>query len=201
MAGSTVQIGRVQLVVLVLAAIFVGGAGWNYWDSRGDDGPGKVDREFADDMVAHHQQAIEMAVAYLRRGSSDSLVHIAREIVVGQAGEIPTLNGYIPPTGEGVDSTTAMAWMGMAVPQQEQPGMATNDELAQLDTERGAELDDLFTRLMIAHHRGGVHMATEAAKRCETATLQALARATAKLQTQEIRDINVWRESAGLRDA
>ena len=52
-----------------------------------------------------------------------------------------------------------MAWMGMPVPLDQMPGLATDEQMKQLRDASGAESDKLFLELMAAHHRGGVHMA------------------------------------------
>lgn len=45
---------------------------------------GDVDRDFVAMMIAHHQGAIDMAVAVLRHGSNAKIRRIANEIIVTQ---------------------------------------------------------------------------------------------------------------------
>jgi uncharacterized protein (DUF305 family) len=52
---------------------------------------GDVDRDFARMMVAHHQGAIDMAMAELRHGSNEQLRRIAQEIIVTQRDEIAAM--------------------------------------------------------------------------------------------------------------
>ena len=47
----------------------------------------------------------------------------------------------------------------------EMPGMATEEQLDELADATGADADDLFVELMVAHHQGGIDMAEEAAGR------------------------------------
>ena len=61
-------------------------------------------------------------------------------------------------------SDEAMAWMGMPVPLEQMPGLLTDEQMDQVRAARGAELDALFLDLMAEHHRGGLHMAAEAAE-------------------------------------
>lgn len=49
---------------------------------------GDVDRDFTAMMIAHHQGAIDMAVAELRHGGNEQLKRIAQEIIVDQQQEI-----------------------------------------------------------------------------------------------------------------
>lgn len=52
---------------------------------------GNVDRDFAEMMIAHHQGAIDMALAELRHGGNEQLRRIAQEIIVEQQQEIAAM--------------------------------------------------------------------------------------------------------------
>ena len=52
---------------------------------------GDVDRDFVNLMVAHHQGAIEMAIAVLRIGRNEQIRRIAQEIIVEQQQEIAAM--------------------------------------------------------------------------------------------------------------
>ena len=52
---------------------------------------GNVDRDFVAMMVAHHQGAIDMAVAELRHGRNEQLRRIAQEIIATQGQEIQAM--------------------------------------------------------------------------------------------------------------
>ncbi len=52
---------------------------------------GDVDRDFAEMMIAHHQGAIDMALAELRHGNNEQLRRIAQEIIVEQQQEIAAM--------------------------------------------------------------------------------------------------------------
>ena len=47
----------------------------------------------------------------------------------------------------------------MPTPLDEMMGMASSDEMNTLYKSRGTEADKIFATLMIAHHKGGLHMA------------------------------------------
>lgn len=53
---------------------------------------GDVDHDFAAMMIAHHQGAIDMALAELRHGSNEQLRRIAQEIIVDQQQEIAAMH-------------------------------------------------------------------------------------------------------------
>ena len=52
---------------------------------------GDVDQDFATMMIAHHQGAIDMALAELRYGRDEKLRRIAQEIIVEQQQEIAAM--------------------------------------------------------------------------------------------------------------
>jgi DUF305 family protein family protein len=51
-------------------------------------GSGDVDHDFVIQMIAHHQAAIDMAIAMLRSGHNQQLIRLANEIIVTQREEI-----------------------------------------------------------------------------------------------------------------
>jgi hypothetical protein len=54
-------------------------------------GSGDVNHDFVTQMVAHHQGAIDMALAMLRTGSNQKLIRLAHEIIVTQREEITAM--------------------------------------------------------------------------------------------------------------
>jgi uncharacterized protein (DUF305 family) len=56
---------------------------------------GNVDRDFAVMMIAHHQGAIDMALAELRHGRNERLKRLANEIVVEQRQEITVMKAVL----------------------------------------------------------------------------------------------------------
>ncbi len=153
-------------------------------------------------MRTHHLQGVEMALAYLEDGTDPTLRQMANEIVLVQAGESRLLGQYLEDWGSpDLDLQTAMGWMDAPVPQDAQPGMATPEQMEELASATGEELDDLFTSLMIDHHRGGIHMAEYAADHGHEDALTSLAEAIVTTQRSEIAEMNLQREVLGLPPA
>lgn len=197
--GRTVDLGRALLAGFV--AMFLAGAvvfAWQQWAN--EPRPNDVDIGFADDMRTHHLQAVAMAITYLEDGTDPTLRQMANEIVIVQAGESRLMGQWLEDWGNpDLDLDNAMAWMGMApVPQTEQPGMASEAELAELDAAEGEELDDLFSSLMIDHHRGGRHMAQYAVDHGSEDVVTDLAQAIVTAQQSEVAEMNLRREALGL---
>ncbi len=65
------------------------------------------------------------------------------------------------------------------------PGMATEEELAQLRAVSGTESDVQFLRLMIRHHQGGRKMAEYTAEHAAVPAVAGLAGTIAETQTAE----------------
>jgi uncharacterized protein (DUF305 family) len=126
------------------------------------------------------------------------LGQMAREIVVSQAAEVGAMTQILEAWGEHDPPEQSMAWMGHAGPSQAMPGMATPAELARLDQLSGRALDDEFSRLMIAHHAGGLAMADYAAAHASDSGVRRRAKAMAQGQQSEIHELNKRRRELGL---
>jgi uncharacterized protein (DUF305 family) len=191
-----------QVVLLVIALCGLAGViGWRLGsgDSSSHPGAKSVDVGFYEDMTTHHQQALTMALDYLRNGDDPLLLQVAKEIVTYQSSEIGTMNTYLGQWGETAQAPArAMVWMNEPYPRDQMPGLATPAQMEQLANARGAELDDLFTRLMIVHHAGGIHMAAYAADNAELASTRRWAANMDSGQRGEISEMNSWRTRHGL---
>jgi uncharacterized protein (DUF305 family) len=191
-----------QALALVVALLVVSGViGWRLAQPN-HPGRGSVDVGFLQDMQTHHLQALELSYGYLEHGTNPVLRQIAREIISYQAVEVGQMrtelgNWGLPaapdPTG------TAMAWMHTPYPAQQMPGMASPQDLDTLRAAQGPDADELFTRLMIHHHDGGIHMADYAAAQAETHNIRNFARGMAASQRSEINELNRIRLRLGLQ--
>ncbi|WP_338695901.1 DUF305 domain-containing protein [Streptomyces sp. Q6] len=181
------------------AALLAGGA-VTYAVADGDGGPKDLrvpaaesaDAGFARDMAVHHQQAVEMAYLVRDRTKDEEVRRLAYDIAQTQANQRGMLLGWLDlwelPK---VSAKPPMAWMGMAdAPVGEDgalmPGMATDTQLERLRSASGQRAEVMFLRLMIAHHKGGVHMAEGCVRRCEVGAERRLARGMVASQRSEI---------------
>lgn len=165
---------------------------------RGDDPTvhNNVDTGFLQDMRIHHEQAITMSIVYRSIASTGSrldplLSTIALEITMDQGMETGRMVQLLRLFGEAEtnESTQVMGWMGHAMPLEKMPGLATDRQLTELRNARGADADRLFATLMIAHHEGGIDMATYAATHAKNPEVKSLAQAMIKAQTGEIAEL------------
>jgi uncharacterized protein (DUF305 family) len=103
-----------------------------------------------------------MADAIRTRTDDPLLASLATDIVLTQQSQIGRFSGWLDQWGLPVTSTDApMSWASghTAMDMEMMPGMATNDEIRQLDSLPIEDAEILFLTLMIRHHRGGVEMA------------------------------------------
>jgi uncharacterized protein (DUF305 family) len=118
----------------------------------------EADIRFAQGMIPHHRQAVEMAEMALDRAESADVKALAEEIRAAQDPEIITLTGYLQAWGAEVPADDGMAGMdhsGM----QDMPGMSgmmTPEQMDQMQNASGAAFDTMFLQMMIVHHEGAV---------------------------------------------
>ncbi len=184
-----------KVAILGLALAFLGFA-VGLFVSR-DDPPAadSVDVGFLQDMSTHHDQGIGVARLAAAYAEDETVRSYAREILTGQSYELGLMSQMLADWGYSRDerSDEAMGWMGMPVPVDQMPGLLTPEQLDQVDAARGAELDALFLELMAEHHRGGLHMAEEAAATADDATVRELA---ARIEHAQAGEINEYRQTA-----
>ena len=185
-----------RLLVLGVALVFLGGAVGYALTTRSETTPGagSVDVGFLQDMRYHHDQATQMSLTFLQKPAADqdpALRTIAAEILLEQQLEAGAMVQLLHEDGqpEANETGTGMAWMSMPVPIAQMPGMATDDQIAQLRAATGRQADLLFCQLMIAHHQGGIHMAQYAAEHASEARVRQLASSMVKGQQDEIREL------------
>jgi uncharacterized protein (DUF305 family) len=151
--------------------------------------PNAADIGFLQDMRIHHEQAVQMGWIYLDDpNTSTQLEVMARDIIASQEVEVGRFIQLLRDFGapESNDTDTAMSWMGMGMPIDEMPGLATDDELRELAAATGPEADAIFIRLMTLHHEGGIDMADHAAHHAATTEVREMATKIAAGQRDEI---------------
>ena len=113
------------------------------------------DVRFMQDMIPHHNQAVQMAALVGKRTNTPELVEIAGRIDASQADEIKFMQEWLAERGEEVPDPTAHHAMHMS---HDMAGMATPEQMAELAEAEDTDFDRLFLTLMIAHHEGAITM-------------------------------------------
>ena len=127
----------------------------------------EADVTFAQLMIPHHREAVEMAELAADRAQNPEVKTLAEEIRAAQEPEINQLTGFLTAWGAEVpttDSTGGMSGSGMSEmsdtpSMSEMPGAMTPEGMEQLRNATGTAFDDMFLTSMIEHHRGAVTMA------------------------------------------
>jgi uncharacterized protein (DUF305 family) len=150
-----------------------------------------VDAGFSRDMALHHLQGVEMANLALDRSEDPSVRGLAFDISATQTNQTGRMQGWLDLWGIPFTGGEPMSWMGAGGhtghdPGMDlMPGMATEDELAELGTLSGPAFDVEFLRLMIRHHQGGKEMAEYAAEHADVAAVRDLAGTIVDSQSAE----------------
>ncbi len=111
-----------------------------------------ADVAFAQGMVPHHEQAVEMARLADERAQDPAVRDLAERIEAAQAPEITTLTGWL-------DEWGATPHAGEEGGMHHGGGMMSADDMDALTGTTGTEFDRLFLEQMIEHHTGAVGMA------------------------------------------
>ncbi|MFJ4775748.1 DUF305 domain-containing protein [Streptomyces sp. NPDC088762] len=116
-----------------------------------------ADTAFAQGMIPHHRQAVEMADLAATRAESAEVKSLADEIKKAQDPEITTLTGWLTAWGEQVPA--GGGGHGGHGGGHDTSGMMTAEEMGGLEKTSGKAFDTAFLRLMVKHHEGAVAMA------------------------------------------
>lgn len=141
-----------------------------------------ADVTFAQGMIPHHQQAIEMAQMASERAQDPRVLDLASRIEAAQQPEIETLTGWLEEWGveDGGMDHGGMDHGG---------GMMSEDDMNALMAASGAEFDRLFLEQMIEHHTGAVEMATTEAGEGQNTEALAMANDIRDSQNAEIAEM------------
>lgn len=160
-----------------------------------------TDVAFAQSMIPHHEQAVEMADLALAdsAGASPAVVALAEQIKKAQDPEIEQMTGWLqdwgaPVTMPGADSSD-MADMdhgGHDMGGITMSGMVSAEDMQALSEASGQEFDILWMQAMIAHHEGAVVMAEQVKESTDNPEVEKLANEVIRTQTKEIQMMQAY---------
>lgn len=141
-----------------------------------------ADVMFAQMMLPHHEQAIEMSDAVLaKEGIGPELVDLAEQIKAAQGPEIDTLSGWLADWGADPEAGADMG--------HDMAGMMSAEDLQALEDATGADAERLFLEQMVAHHEGAVEMAQAEVSGGQHVGAVEMAQAVVDSQTAEIQQM------------
>lgn len=152
-----------------------------------------ADIEFAQMMIPHHEQAIEMAKMVPSHSTNPQLNAFAKQVEAAQAPEIAQMRSWLAAWGVS-ESASAGSMEGHghnaqgdgSVPSE---GMMTPAQMEQLEAANGSTFDTMWYRMMIEHHQGAVDMSKAELADGSNPQAKALASSIIKSQTAEIQQM------------
>ncbi len=137
-----------------------------------------ADVNFATNMAAHHQQAVDMSQMILDKSDIDPrVVTLAQEIKAAQLPEIKQMKTWLSDWGQ---KSGSMAGMDMG------GSLMSDSDMAALKSSTGLEASKLFLTQMTVHHKGAITMATTEVDTGKNADAIAVAKKIIAAQTTEI---------------
>lgn len=141
----------------------------------------EADVHFAQMMIPHHEQAVEMADLADDRAGAE-VGELSEEIRDAQGPEIEQMQQMLQDWGE--DSGEDMDHSDMA-------GMLSEEQMQELGASEGEEFDTLFLELMIEHHEGAVDMSETVLEEGSSPEAGELAEEITETQDEEIEQMHL----------
>jgi uncharacterized protein (DUF305 family) len=152
-----------------------------------------TDVGFAQGMIPHHAQAVEMSDIALEKSTNADVLALAKQIKAAQNPEIQTMSGWLQSWGQKVPSTDSMSGGGHDMTDMGgmmMDGMMTEADMKKLESSSGSAFDRLWIELMIQHHEGAVRMSEDELKDGKNPEVKALAQSIITSQQVEISSMN-----------
>ncbi|MEU7111515.1 DUF305 domain-containing protein [Streptomyces sp. NPDC046182] len=157
-------------------------------DSPAADAFNDADVAFAQAMIPHHQQALEMAKLADGRAEDTGVKKIVADVEKAQDPEIRTMRSWLKAWGK-PESAGQSGHGGGHGAGHAMAGMMSEQDMKDLESLRGRAFDRKFAELMIAHHEGAVEMAETEQKDGRDATAKKLAGDVVRTQSAEIAEL------------
>jgi uncharacterized protein (DUF305 family) len=160
-----IYLAIIGVLILIVLRFFAFNSGTHMNDRFDDRGRGQMgmgqnnssnlsgnEYMFAEMMIPHHQQAVDMSDLALATSKNAKVLDLAKRIKDAQSAEIVQMQSWL-----GTDQSHQMMngdmghFMG---------GMMSDADMAALKSSTGAIFDKLFLEGMIIHHEGALHMVT-----------------------------------------
>ena len=205
MQPKAIVAALVALALGLLGGLALNGVGGE--DLPADD---SVAAGFARDMKTHHDQAVEMSWIVRDRTDDELVRSLAYDIARTQENQSGQMAGWLASWGlRATGPGEQMEWMqdlghdheddpnAQLTDEGRMPGMASDDELAELRSLSGEEAEVFFLQLMIRHHEAGVPMAEVAVDYSQNDAVEPLARSIITSQTSEVETMTAMLQERG----
>ena len=139
------------------------------------------EQSFLEQMVPHHQSAIEMATMALDKAQRPEVRRLAQQIITAQEAEIAEMRDWHE------------TWFGSELVAAED-GAHHDTDMTELEESAGDGFDRAFLRMMIPHHAGAIAMADAVMMDSPRTEIRELADEIVAAQAKEIGQMQEWRE-------
>ena len=145
----------------------------------------QADVTFAQHMIPHHQQAIEMSDTVLAKQGIDArVIDLANKIKAARGPEIQQMQSWLSQWGVPTMPMTPGSMAG-----QDMSGMMSEQDMNDLKSADGVEASKLFLTQMIAHHQGAITMGTDEIKNGQYPPAVSMAQSIVTGQQREITEM------------
>jgi uncharacterized protein (DUF305 family) len=142
-----------------------------------------ADVTFAQMMIPHHAQAVQMSQTMLeKQGIPADVTALAIKIKAAQGPEIDLMTGWLKSWNEPVSMPSSHTSQGMN-------GMMGDEDIVKLGAAQGKEAARIFLQQMIAHHEGAIMMAKTETTSGKNADAIKLSKDIVSAQEAEIQDM------------
>lgn len=138
---------------------------------------------FLQQMIVHHQMAVDMAQLVPTRSKRAEINKLAQDIIQTQTGEMATMRGYLQ-TWHSAQPLASDA----AVPGRNDMMM----HMSHLQSLQGDDFDRQFMREMLTHHGQALNMSNLISTRSQRPELIQLGQNIIQAQTREMEQIRSW---------
>ena len=182
-------------ILLALAAAFLlaacnqGGGDQEQGTAPAEAAPSDADVTFTQNMIPHHQQAIEMAKLVDSHTDRPELHQLADSIITSQGQEITQREGWLRTWGKPITPSEGHGGHGDT----EMPGTMSEADMRRLMESTGTEFDLAFAEMMAVHHQGALDMANTELKDGPVPEVSQLAEQIIQTQQDEIEQLQRWK--------
>ncbi|MCF7864931.1 MAG: DUF305 domain-containing protein [Candidatus Pacebacteria bacterium] len=182
------------LLVSVFTPMFrYGGFGMmgnNYQNTGNNQMAGTIDKHFIEQMIPHHEGAIDMAKLALIKSKRPKIKTLATAIIEGQTKEINDMTSWykdwfgndVPKVSGGMMGGGMMSQSGMH--------MGGQEDMASL--ENATDFDKAFLEAMIPHHQLALMMVQMLESGSNRPEMLQLAKNITTSQSKEIQQMQAW---------
>lgn len=150
-----------------------------------------TDVAFAQGMIPHHGQAVQMAGMALDVSTNPEVTALAKQIKAAQSPEIEQMTTWLTDWDQTVPDPNAVMDHNMdGAGGMMMSGMMSAADMARIGNATGTDFDRMFLEMMVLHHEGAIEMAEQELADGKYRATKDLARAVITGQQAEIEEMN-----------